>query len=128
MKTVTCKHVALKKLTDSLNLDYEENGAWCPPGRDPIEFLREKEHELKSSVVEPYKVEIVPDSTTCKFGDWEERPYEMFVLAKLKNKNGYDALLINTETGLFSFGWINENGKVGILGYASDSALAEWVD
>jgi hypothetical protein len=52
----------------------------------------------------------------------------MFVLAKLKNKNGYDALLINTETGLFSFGWINEDGKVGILGYASDSALAEWVD
>ena len=75
-----------------------------------------------------YKVKIVLDSTICKFGDWEERLYEMFVLAKLSHKNGYDALLVNTETGLFSFGWINKDGKVGILGHASDSALAEWVD
>jgi hypothetical protein len=52
----------------------------------------------------------------------------MFVLAKLKNKNGYDALFMNTETGLFSLGWINEDGRAGIIGYASDSALAEWVD
>jgi hypothetical protein len=37
-------------------------------------------------------------------------------------------LLVNTETGLFSLGWINEDGKVGILGHASDSALVEWVD
>jgi hypothetical protein len=91
-------------------------------------FLRENEHELKASVVEPYKVNIVRDSTICKFGDWEERPYETFVLAKLSHKNGYDALLVNTETGLFSLGWINKDGKVGILGHASDSALVEWVD
>jgi predicted peroxiredoxin len=75
-----------------------------------------------------YKVKIVLDSTICKFGDWEERLYEMFVLAKLSHKNGYDALLVNTETGLFSLGWINKDGKVGILGHASDSALVEWVD
>lgn len=128
MTTITSKQLALKKLKDSLNIGYEENGAWCPPDRDPMEFLREQEHELKANVIEPYKVEIVPDSAACKFGDWEERPYEMFVLAKLKNTNGYDVLFINTETQLFSLGWINEDGKVGVIGHASDSALAEWVD
>jgi hypothetical protein len=128
MTTVNCKQQAVQRLTDSLNINIEINGAWCPPNREPIEFLTEKEHELKASFIEPYKVKIIPDRSTCKLGDWEERPYEMFVLAKLKNKNGYDALFMNTETGLFSLGWINGDGRAGIIGYASDSALAEWVD
>ena len=110
MTTSTCKHLTLKKLTDSLNINYEENGAWCPSDLAVLQFLRENEHELKASVVVLYKVKIVPDSKICKFGDWEERPYEMFVLARLSHKNGYDALLVNTEEGSFSLGWINEDG------------------
>src|SRR5262245_9006290 len=110
---------------ESLSIPNEDCCAWSPPDRDRNEFLDEGRSDLSKWLVEPYQVLVTPDSTARRFGDWEDRPYAMFVVAKT-DKNS--VLLLNSETGYFSLGSFDASGGVQILGYSSDDALAEWID
>jgi hypothetical protein len=116
---------AKRLVRESLSIPNEDCGAWSPPDRDRDEFLNERRADLVKSLVEPYRVSVTPDPNARTFGEWEDRPYTMFVIAK--GRENY-VLLINSETGWFSLGRVDAVGTVYLLGFSSNDALAEWVD
>ena len=121
METMDAKRL----MRESLSIPKEDCGAWSPPDRDRDEFLNERRSDLVKSLVEPYRVTVTPDRSARDFGEWKDRPYTMFVVAK-GEKNS--VLLINSETGWFSLGSVDASGIVYLLGFSSNDALAEWVD
>jgi hypothetical protein len=116
---------AKRLVRESLSIPNEDCGAWSPPDTDRDEFLNERRSDLVKSLVEPYRVSVTPDRSARTFGEWEDRPYTMFVVAK-DEKNS--VLLINAETGCFSLGSVDAADTVYLLGFSSNDALAEWVD
>lgn len=116
---------AQRLVRESLSIPNEACGAWSPPDRDRDEFLNEQRSDLVRSLVEPYRVSVTPDRSARTFGEWEDRPYTMFVVAKGEMNS---VLLVNSETGWFSLGSVDAAGTVYLLGYSSNDALAEWVD
>lgn len=110
---------------ESLSIPNEDCGAWSPPDRDRDEFLNERRSDLVRSLVEPYRVSVTPNRSARTFGEWEDRPYSMFVVAKGEMNS---VLLMNSENGCFSLGSVDAAGTVCLLGYSSNDALAEWVD
>lgn len=121
METIDAKRL----VRESLFISNKDCGAWSPPDRDRDEFLNECRSDLVRSLVEPYRVSVTPDGSARTFGEWEDRPYAMFVVAK-GDRNL--VLLINSETGCFSLGSVDASGTVYLLGFSSSDALAEWVD
>src|SRR5262249_25011851 len=100
---------AKRLVRESLSISNKDCGAWSPPDRDRDEFLNERRSDLVKSLVEPYRVLVTPDRIARTFGEWEDRPYAMFVVAK-GGKNS--VLLINSETGRFSLGSVDAAGIV----------------
>src|SRR5262245_26896150 len=116
---------AQRLVRESLSIPNEDCGAWSPPDRDRDEFLNERRSDLVRSLVEPYRVSVTPDRSARTFGEWEDRPYTMFVVAKGEMNS---VLLVNSETGCFSLGSVDAAGTAYLLGFSSNDALAEWVD
>src|SRR4051812_32465247 len=104
---------AKRLVRESLSIRNEDCGAWSPPDRDREEFLNERRAHLVQSLVEPYSVTVIPDRSARTFGEWDERPYTMFVVAKGERNS---VLLINAETGCFSLGSVDAKGTVYLLG------------
>ena len=74
---------AAKRLVrESLPIPNEDCCALSPLDRDRYEFLNERRSDLIKSLVDPYRISVTPDASARTFGDWEERPYVMFVVAK----------------------------------------------
>src|SRR4051794_11676207 len=73
---------AKRLVRESLSVPNTDCSAWSPPDRDRNEFLNERRTELVNSLVEPYAVSVTPDRSARTFGEWEDRPYAMFVVAK----------------------------------------------
>src|SRR5262245_39333693 len=116
---------AKRLVRESLSIPNEDCGAWSPPDRDRGEFLIERRSNLVKSLVEPYRISVTPDRSAREFGEWEDRPYTMFVVAKGEENT---VLLLNSENGSFSLGSVDAKGTVYLLGFSSNDALAEWVD
>jgi hypothetical protein len=116
---------AKRLVRESLSIPNEDCSAWSPPDSDRDEFLNERRSDLIKSLVEPYRATVTPDRGARTFGEWEDRPYTMFVVAK-GEKNS--VLLVNSETGYFSLGSVDAAGTVYLLGFSSNDALADWVD
>lgn len=116
-----------KALEESLSIELQSSSAWSPPDTSRTNYLEQRLQELRESMVEPYPIEITPSATACKYGDWEQRPYQMFVVAN-HDREDMHVLFLNTETELFSLGHIDTAGKADIIGFASKDALAEWID
>jgi hypothetical protein len=116
---------ATRFVRESLSIPNEDCCAWSPPDEERDAFLNERRSDLINSLVDPYCVMVTPDASARIFGQWEERPYTMFVVAKT-DKN--TVLLLNSENGCFSLGSFDAAGVVQILGFSSNDALAEWVD
>ncbi|MGI8981870.1 MAG: hypothetical protein ACR2FY_21780 [Pirellulaceae bacterium] len=115
---------AKRLVQESLAIPNEDCGAWSPPDRERDEFLNERRSDLVKSLVEPYWVSVSPDRSARTFGEWEDRPYTMLVVAKTENT----VLLLNSENSSFSLGSVDAEGTVYLLGFSSNDALAEWVD
>lgn len=118
---------ARRRTIAALEVPNAQTRAWSPPERDRIEFLNEQRAELLGSLVEPYSVSVTPDSTAMAFGAWEPRPYVMFVVASTSGPDK-TLLLLNSEDGQFSLGFVRGNDRIQVLGLASSDALAEWID
>ena len=116
---------AKRLVRESLYIPNKDCRAWSPPDRDRDGFLNERRSDLVKSLVEPYRASVTPDRSARDFGEWEDRPYTMFIVAKGAMNS---VLLINSETGCFSLGSVDAAGNVYLLGFSSKDALAEWVD
>jgi hypothetical protein len=116
---------AKRLVRESLSIPNEDCGAWSPPDRDRDEFLNERRSDLVKALVEPLRVSVTPDRSARTFGEWEDRPYAMFVVAKTEKNT---VLLVDSETRCFSLGSVDAAGTVYLLGFSSNDALAEWVD
>lgn len=111
-------------IQNALQLPLEDSSAWSPPGQDRFEYLSKRRDELEQSLIEPFPVDVTPDESARTYGDWEDRPYTFYVVAK----SGRSALFLNPETGMFSLGTSDIDGSCKLLGFASPDLLAEWVD
>lgn len=116
---------AVSALDKSLSNELYLSTAWSPPEAQRNHFLKENLEELKRCTLDPYPIHISPGASARAFCEWEDRPYRMYVVAKADDDH---VLFLNTETGLFSLGAIQEDGAGTILGFASEEALAAWVD
>ena len=120
---VTSPDEAFSLLQESLAGFAEGTSAYVPAFEDATGYLAARHAELSAASIPPIEVSVHPDAAARAFGPWEERGYQMFIVARAANQ----VLLVNAETGLFSLGSLDSHEQVHLVGFASEDALAEWV-
>ena len=85
-------------------------------------FLDQERTELRSLRITPRAVTALTDDWAREFGEFEHDRYEMIVIAG-ENRSW---LLFNPDTRLFSLANGELDGRLFLVGFASDDALAEW--
>ncbi|MCV2219153.1 hypothetical protein [Thauera sp. Sel9] len=91
-------------------------------------YLQEQRTHLRKYIIEPVPVVAYANSWAQQYCGLGSGPYSMIAVAYCNDKVG-QCLLYNPETGLFSlaYGHIDDPNGVGLVGYASNDALAEWL-
>ncbi|WP_156042943.1 hypothetical protein [Marinobacterium lacunae] len=105
---------------ESLNRDSSapDNGV-----EDRQAFLDVARDELRSMVIEPIVVTAFSSEWARNYGEFEKESYEMIAVAA----KGNSWLLYEPTSQMFSLARRNSVGKLILIGFRSDDALAEWL-
>ena len=113
-----------KEDANSLLLESFSKGSSTPinGAKNRDEFIKSENERLLELVIEPTPVIAQTGEWVKKYGEFDKDKYEMIAIAG----RGDNWLLYNPETKMFSLSYGELNGKITLIGFASDDALAEW--
>ncbi len=114
---------AAQLFRDALAAAATSSEAFVPTGADPTTYRGTELARLRAAAVTPIAATVHPDASARTFGDFVDRPYVMFIVARA----GTAVLLLNPETRLFTLGTDGPDAVIRLTGFASDDPLAEWV-
>ena len=113
---------AIQALKDSLALP---SGTPCTWREDRDVYIAEQTAALLERVIEPVAVQAVASAWAQKYvSDTDVAARSFIAVARHEDK----WLLFDTESGMFSLAHgTEESMPLGLLGFASPDALAEWL-